>query len=150
MRWLLGLLVSLSFLARPVAAQEGCTVTLVVAKAMPDSLTDSSAVYFADATSVSLEASPDSACHVTDADGFDGSATLQVPSGDFTPLARAVGKKGGSITLNGATVTRGKGKPVWQEVDLPLSEGSTWDVSGSGKSKAQVRLIPAVPAPPEV
>jgi hypothetical protein len=150
MQWLLGLIVSASFLARPMAAQEGCTFTFAVVKSMPDSLTDSSAVYFnGEALTVSLAASPDSLCHVADADGFDSQAALSVPAGEFTALARSVGKKGGNMAFNDVTVIRGKGKPTWTEVDLPVSPESAWVVTGTSKAKAQVRLIAAEPAPPE-
>ena len=149
MRGLMLSLVAL-VLAAPAYGQEGCTFTFAVAKEMPDSLTDSSAVYLgSEPVTVSVAASPDSLCHVTDADGFDGAAEVQVPEGSYTVLARSVGKKGASVSFGDVAFERGKGKPVWEEVALDAAPGASWTVSGTAKGKAQVRLIAAEAPPPE-
>lgn len=149
MRGLILSLVAL-VLAAPAYGQDGCTFTFAVVKEAPDSVTDSTAVYIGtEAVTVSVSGSADSLCHVPDADGLDGGAEIQIPEGQYTVLARSVGKKGASVTVGDVTLTRGKGKPVWQEVALDVSAGTSFSVSGTAKGKAQLRLISAVELPPE-
>lgn len=88
----------------------------------------------------------DSTCKATDANGTDGSAAVTIPEGEYTVIARAVGKKGGSFAVGDVKISRGKGKSLWQEVALG---GDSWQVSNAQGATLQLRVIAAVSEPSE-
>ena len=138
-----------------LAAQD-CTLTLSAKKAgwapdttvEVDSLGDTLAVTsigMPKSGSVSIAVSQaDSTCEVTDANGMDGSAAATIPEGDYSVIARASGKKGGSFTVGDVLLGRQKGKPKWAEVAL---SGDSWDVINASGEHLQLRVLALVPEP---
>lgn len=156
MRFLLALL-SLAF-AGNLSAQD-CTFTLSAKKAgwTPDTAVtvDSATGDTAAVTGIGVPKTgtitiavqqSDSACEVSDPDGMDGNAAITIPEGEYTVLARPVGKKGGTFSVGDTQLARSKGKSLWQEVAL---SGGSWSVSNNSGSTLQLRVISAVSEPSE-